>query len=673
MGTTPLHPHIHPKSLNIRQLQEKITTLEKSNERLVISHELTQEFVGQVKSVKYLINLVFERVLETLDAEAGSFWLVDKPNNQNICHLAEGPGKKNVLGLRLPNGKGILGAVINSQIPDIILDCSKDARFFNEVDARSGFTTHSMICVPLVIDNETYGAIQILNKKNRVNSQFDEDDRKLVLQLAAGASLSMKNARLLEMESRVNEMNALMSISKEIVSTLDLDQVLDYVVNRANELVDITGAAVALYDERKSQLLLMALSGEDKVDPKDDDQLMLIQLMEQVLKSGRSAYVANITEYKKTLSNGDNLWVNYIENKQLNAVWAMPLEDEEGALGVIFFEAKQIGFANGSKADLLHILASQTTVALRNASLFKNIPLSNVLSQAGEKSRYLFSLDSWKKKLIILSLISTLLLSLHYLPIFRWVSGTAIVEAQLGQGIFLPLEGQIKHIFVKESQLLKKGQLIAQLDNRVIKLNLLEYESQLALLERQIVEARAESDALMMNNAAIEREAVRAKVLKARADLLEIDIKAPIDGLVLTPKPQELKGRVFAMGDEIIRLADPKKLVLLVHIPEIDLLDIEIGQAVKCVLRAQPGLYFTGRVRHVGQSYEIPNTILDASVELENEESKTGFIAEVEILNPPYEIRPGMTGQALIQTEKTSALVRIWRRISNFIAFNLGL
>jgi multidrug resistance efflux pump len=218
-----------------------------------------------------------------------------------------------------------------------------------------------------------------------------------------------------------------------------------------------------------------------------------------------------------------------------------------------------------------------------------------------------------------------------------------------------------------------KGQTLATLASTQIRLALLEAEAQLAILERQIVEARAEGDAAAMNRAAIERESVRANVIKARADLTQVVIKSPMDGMVLTPKPQELSGRVFAVGDEVLRLADPKKMVILVHIPETDLLDVEIGQKVRCVVRAQPGQYFTGKVRHIGRSYEIPSTALDSSVDLEDEESKTGFIAEVEVTDAPFELRPGMTGQALIHAEKTSVMVRVWRRISNFIAFNFGL
>jgi multidrug efflux pump subunit AcrA (membrane-fusion protein) len=320
----------------------------------------------------------------------------------------------------------------------------------------------------------------------------------------------------------------------------------------------------------------------------------------------------------------------------------------------------------------LHILSSQTTVALRNASLFRNIPLSVALSNASKKGRAMGG-SGWRKTSLITLIVLSLVTALHFLPVFRWVSGPAIVEARLGQGVFLPLTGKIAKVHVVEGQQVSQGDVIAQLDSSEIELQLLEAGSQLAIIERQIVEARAGGDAAAMNRAAIERQTLRAKVIKARADLQQITLKAPLAGMVLTPNPQELQGRVFAMGDEIVRLADPKNLIILVHIPETDLLDIAIGQSVRCVLRAQPGQKFEGKIRHVGRSYEIPSTILDSSTALEDEETQTGFIAEVEIINSPFEIRPGMTGHALIYTDKTSVIVRIWRRISNFISFNLGL
>lgn len=654
-------------------LYEQLEQLKKANRRLTIANQLTKEFVGETKGVKHLVGLVFERVLETLNAEAGSLWLVDKQGRQNICHLAEGPAKSRILGLRIPEGVGIVGNVIKSGKPEVILDCSTSSAFSKDVDSRTKFVTKSMICVPLIIDDESYGAIQIINKRHGSNGQFDEDDCELVIQLATVASLSVKNARILEMESRVKEMNVLMEISREIVSTLDVDQVLDYIVNKTNELVELDLGAVALWNDKKQALQLMVLSGGQKVEESDSNQSQLLKLMEQIRTIKRSSYVADRQRYKDSLKGAENGWIAYMERNEFHAVWSMPLEDDEGILGVVLFASRHSGFANGSKADLLHILCSQATVALRNASLFKSIPFSAALSKVGQKS---FSMTSsgWRKWIGVASLLCITVTSLHYLPIFRWVSGHAVVEARLGQGVFLPISGRMERVLVNEGDQVIKDQPLAVLAADQMQLQLLEAQSQLSMLERQIVQALAEGDAVSMNKAMIERTAIRAKVSQSEYELEQISIRAPIGGVILTPKPDELTGRVFKAGDEILRVVDPANLIMIVHIPEVDLMDVKVGQTVRSVLKSRPGQYLTGQVRHVGRTYEIPNMVLESSVELlEDEQTFTGFIAEVELPELPFAVMPGMTGQALIYTDETSVLVRIWRRIRNFIVFNLGL
>ncbi len=667
----PMRP-ANTKQDNNENLREQILQLEKNLRRLSISRQLTWEFVGHTAGIKDLISKVFSRVLSALDAQAGFLWIADPESEQNICHLAEGVRKEHFVGLRQPRSIGVVGKVIDSQEAKIVRDCRQDQDFLQHADKRIRQFARSMLCVPLVIDGESYGAIQIINKKHGINGQFDDDDCDLVKDLVVVASLSMKNARLLEMESRVKEMNILMTISQEVVATLDLDHVLHLVVNKTNELVDISLGAIALWDEQVGALKLRVLSGDNKLDSEDKKQQDLLLMMEQVRKIERSSYVASLSSYKKSLTNPDNAWVHYMESHSVNAIWSTPLQDEEGNLGVLWFESDVPGFVNGSKADLLYILATQATLALRNASLFKNIPFHNILTNVGQKSRRMVS-SGWKKMALVLAIIAVVVTSLHYLPVFRWVSGQAVVEARLGLGIFLPVAGRVEKVFVDEGDSVVAGDPLIQLDGSVFRLLLVEADSQLAVLDRQIIEARAASDAAAMSRFLVEREGVRAKANKARADLAQIVINAPVDGLVLTSSLSELKGRFFNLGDEIMRLADPQHLMVIIHIPEVDLLDIQLGQQVKGVLRARPGEYFTGQIRHIGRSYDIPSTSLEASAEVEPTDVQTGFIAEVEKIDSPFVLRPGMTGQALIHTPKTSVIVRFWRRIRNFIWFNLGL
>ena len=51
------------------------------------------------------------------------------------------------------------------------------------MDKNSGFTTKSILCVPLQTKGDTIGAIEVMNKKNGV---FDKEDLALLQALATG-------------------------------------------------------------------------------------------------------------------------------------------------------------------------------------------------------------------------------------------------------------------------------------------------------------------------------------------------------------------------------------------------------------------------------------------------------------------------------------------------------
>lgn len=650
---------------------KEVNELNRKIKILSTSRKLTHEFIGQAYDVKHLMQIVFDRILNALDAEAGSFWIKDNKIKQNVCLLAEGPVKNEVIGLKLDFEVGIVGTVIETQKSKIILNCARSKEFSQTVDKKTGFITRSMICVPLIIDGESYGAIQIVNKKHGVDGQFDTNDCELVKDLAVSAAISVKNARLMEMESKVKEMNVLMSISNEVVSSLDIDQVLNLVVNRTNELVDLSLGAIALLND-DGTLSLSVLSGGQKVNSSDARQAAMLALMKQVQNLQRSVYVAERERYIASQKGKLNDWVKYLRAHDVQSLWSIAVRDEEGVLGVLWFESTSPHFADGGKGDLLHIMASQATVALRNASLFNSITNRKSLKGLREASIKWFR-NKGQRAAVITVTLTALLLSFHFLPVLRWVSAPTTVETQLGRGIFTPVDGRISKIHVREGQAVNVGDVVAELDKTTIQLTLTEAQAQMAIAERQIVEARAEKDSFALSNAIIQRESILAKVVKLQSDLNNTQIIAPISGVVLNTNVGELIGRYFGQGTEIFRIANPDKFRLVVHVAEEDIMDVQLEQDVRAVLRARPGEYVYGKVLHVGRSYEVPTTILETEEEVDTSELKTGFVAEVLITRSDYKVLPGMTGQALIYTPETSVVQRYWRRIRNFFLYRFGL
>jgi multidrug resistance efflux pump len=99
---------------------------------------------------------------------------------------------------------------------------------------------------------------------------------------------------------------------------------------------------------------------------------------------------------------------------------------------------------------------------------------------------------------------------------------------------------------------------------------------------------------------------VRAELPLAERALAEIEVRAPIDGVVLTRNPERLIGRLAAAGAPILELADGRDLELVLTVDERDIARVAAGQEVVVSLDAFPFyLYrrFTGTVRDVGRAF----------------------------------------------------------------------
>ena len=118
-------------------------------------------------------------VIKELDAEAGSFFTYDENIKQIICTDAIGPTKNDIIGIKIPYGQGVVGWCINIKKPTIIYDTTQDKRFKNNVDDKTGFTTKSIICVPIVYKRKSLGAIELFNKKGE-DGKFSDSDMEIM-------------------------------------------------------------------------------------------------------------------------------------------------------------------------------------------------------------------------------------------------------------------------------------------------------------------------------------------------------------------------------------------------------------------------------------------------------------------------------------------------------------
>ena len=144
--------------------------------------------------IESVLNNAMKWAEEFINAEASSIYELDEEKDELFIRLARGEKKTPIKDIRLKRGEGISGWVIETGLPIVIHDVSKDKRFNNKFDRLTGFHTRSMICVPLVLKGKPIGVIQVLNKKSE--EPFSEADLEILTSMSQQIAVAMENAKL---------------------------------------------------------------------------------------------------------------------------------------------------------------------------------------------------------------------------------------------------------------------------------------------------------------------------------------------------------------------------------------------------------------------------------------------------------------------------------------------
>jgi sigma-B regulation protein RsbU (phosphoserine phosphatase) len=152
---------------------------------------MTQDFAASL-DVDTTLRKALARITRHVGAEGGAIFLLDDAGSELVCHASDGP--VTLTGLRLKKTEGIVGRSVRTNTCEIVRDALNDPNFESRVDARTGFTTRSVLCAPLSVQDTCLGAIELVNKKGG-NGLFGTRDLHLLQAMASSAALALLNAR----------------------------------------------------------------------------------------------------------------------------------------------------------------------------------------------------------------------------------------------------------------------------------------------------------------------------------------------------------------------------------------------------------------------------------------------------------------------------------------------
>lgn len=192
------------KFMQQRDNEDRMTYLQKNLHNMSILYNIGQA-MNFIDDLKGLLKVVLEKALVTLEAEKGSLMLYDYATNDLIVKVVYGLPDKEIEdkineGLtectRIPVGEGIAGSVFLTKEPIITNLGNNDPRFIQSNQSN----VDSILCLPLIVKNESIGVINITNK--RQGKFFDKNDLDFMKAVANQAAIAIDNAQLYELATK---------------------------------------------------------------------------------------------------------------------------------------------------------------------------------------------------------------------------------------------------------------------------------------------------------------------------------------------------------------------------------------------------------------------------------------------------------------------------------------
>ncbi|GAB4520226.1 MAG: hypothetical protein OHK0046_30160 [Anaerolineae bacterium] len=336
-------------------------------------NDISRELVATEGNIDRLLDLITSRAVEILNAEAGSLLLTAEDGSGDLeFKAAFGGTGHELIGTRLPAGHGIVGEVATTGKPRIVHDTMSEARWSGEV-VPSGFHTASLLAVPLVAQESIIGVLEIINKKD--GSIFVEDDVKLSTTFAGQAAIALENARLLkqtdeQLSQRVQELEALELIDRELNKTLDIRKVAEITIRWA---IAQSGATTGLLGIVTDDGLYVRVAARYGYAPEDlpmgaEDELWPIDkgIVKRVMRTRNADLQPDVAidpDYVPSLKNGrSQITVPLMSGSEVNAL--LVLESNRDRFGLL---------------DLAWVqrLAEHASIAIANAQLYEELTRAN--------------------------------------------------------------------------------------------------------------------------------------------------------------------------------------------------------------------------------------------------------------------------------------------------------
>jgi GAF domain-containing protein len=149
--------------------------------------------LGSEVAYRSLLQSIVEVARAIFSARASSIFLLDEETDELVFEAVAGEGAEELVGTRLPSSTGIAGWTLVTRQPLVLDDVQKDPRFSREAAGRTGYVPKGLMAVPLLVEEQALGVLQVLDRPQR--SRFSLQEMDLLGLFASQAAIALQLLR----------------------------------------------------------------------------------------------------------------------------------------------------------------------------------------------------------------------------------------------------------------------------------------------------------------------------------------------------------------------------------------------------------------------------------------------------------------------------------------------
>jgi len=380
--------------LRVRGMEARRRALELQVEQRTQALEALNEIAATVSESldpDETLKSALDKILQFIHIDGAGIYLLD--DHSRVLNLAAQRGFSQELADNIDHlqvGEGFSGQVIQTGKPLVVEDISANPRLTRLQVLEAGFK--SIAIVPLITKGKVLGTLFVISRQPQVYG-----DKALTLLASIGNHLgiAVENAQLNEdTNRRLRQLSALQETNQALVSTLELKELLNLIIEQATTLLQAEGGILNLVDWELMEDEVVACVGTIKG--------LLGQRAS--LHSSLSGWVTmhNQPEISNQLRNdprADQRGIIEHTGARLQNAALAPLTIKEQVIGTLVVIDKQGGAGDFDQSDL-HLLtafANQAATAIENARLYtaehRRAEQFRVIAEVGRQFAYVPDMD----------------------------------------------------------------------------------------------------------------------------------------------------------------------------------------------------------------------------------------------------------------------------------------